>query len=97
MDWLAVCSAFGALFAGVSLGYAVWILRTLMKGGPAWIWLGVTSASLLFAMVLGMVGAFSRVNTDVQRVEQYALLLFAAASFAVSGVKLYDIFVYHIG
>jgi hypothetical protein len=45
-------------------------------------------------MLLGVVDLLIPVDPVIQRLEQYIFLLAAAMAYALSGIKLFEIFVY---
>lgn len=94
MDWLHICEIFGLIFALVAIAYSVYIMATVRRGASVWIYLGITSFCMFFAMLLGIMDLAFTVNPTLQRLEQFVFFLMSAIAFAMSGVKLYDMFVY---
>jgi hypothetical protein len=94
MDWVVISEVFGAVFALASITLSLWIMARVKRGASAWIYLGITSFCLFFAMILGIAGTLFPVNQEIQRLEQYIFLLAGALSFAISGIKLQETFTY---
>lgn len=97
MDWVVLCESIGAIFAFVSIIYSVFIMTKIKRGASTWIFLGITSFSMFFSMLLGVVGVAFPVDPSVQRLEQYMFLLAGALAFALGGIKLHEMFVYKEG
>jgi hypothetical protein len=93
-DWLSLVSLVGAFFAAIATAYSARIIISLRRGTVAWIWLVITSVCMLFSMLLGTAELFAHVDVTIQRVEQYIFLLAAGIAFVMSGLTLYDLFVY---
>jgi hypothetical protein len=94
MDWVLVCETVGATFAFAAIVFSVYVMARVRRGASVWIYLGITSFCMFFAMLLGVVGLAFPVNLATQRLEQYIFLLAGALSFALAGVKLHEMFVY---
>jgi len=94
VDWLHICEIVGLIFALVAIAYSVYIMATIRRGASVWIYLGITSFCMFFAMLLGVIDLALTVNQTLQRLEQFIFFLVSAIAFAISGAKLYDMFVY---
>jgi hypothetical protein len=94
MDLTVVFEILGLIFAFASIGFSIYIMGRYKRGAAVWIYLGITSFCMLFAMLLGVVDLLIPVDPVMQRLEQYIFLLAAAIAYALSGIKLYEIFVY---
>ena len=94
MDWVTVFEAIGAVFALVAIGFSISIMTRVKRGASVWIYLGITSFCMFFAMLLAVVGLIFPVNATVQRLEQYIFLLAGALAFAFGGIKLHEMMVY---
>lgn len=94
VDWLHICEILGIIFALVAIVYSVYIMATVRRGASVWIYLGITSFCMFFAMLLGVIDLAFTVNRTLQRLEQFVFFLVSAIAFAMSGIKLYDMFVY---
>jgi len=94
VDWLAICEVLGFIFGLVAIAYSVYIMATIRRGASVWIYLGITSFCMFFAMLLGIIDLVFTVNPTLQRLEQYVFFFVGATAFAMSGAKLYDMFVY---
>jgi len=94
MDWVVLCEAIGAIFALASIAYSLHIMAKIMRGSSVWIFFGITSFCMFFAMLLGVIQLAIPTNPSVQRLEQYIFLLGAALAFAIGGVKLHEMYVF---
>ncbi|MEM2943002.1 MAG: hypothetical protein QXT81_06230 [Candidatus Bathyarchaeia archaeon] len=97
MNWVVMCESLGAVFAFASILYSVFIMTKIRRGASTWIFLGITSFSMFFSMLLGVVGAVFPVDPSIQRLEQYIFMLAGAFAFALGGVTLHGMFVYKEG
>jgi len=94
MDWAVLFEAVGAILALASVAYSLRIMAKIMRGSSVWIFLGITSFCMFFAMLLGVIQLIIPVNPSVQRLEQYIFLLGGALAFAIGGVKLHEMYVF---
>jgi hypothetical protein len=94
MDWSTVFELVGAVLALISVGFSLYIMAKVRRGAPVWIYLGITSFCMFFAMLLGLVDMVFPVDPTIQRTEQYMLLLAGAVAFALSGIKLHELMEY---
>ncbi|MBS7650928.1 MAG: hypothetical protein QXN62_07720 [Candidatus Bathyarchaeia archaeon] len=94
IDWSTVFELAGAALALIAIGYSLYIMAKVRRGAPVWIYLGITSFCMFFAMLLGLVDMIFPVDPTVQRIEQYMLILAGAVAFALSGIKLHEIMTY---
>ena len=94
MDLAIFCEATGLFFAFASIVYSIHIMAKIMRGAPVWIFLGITSFCMFFAMLLGVLGSAFPVNYSIQRLQQYIFLLVGALTFAFGGIKLHEMYVY---
>jgi hypothetical protein len=94
MDLTVAFEIIGVIFALAAIGFSVYIMGRYKRGAAVWIYIGITSFCMLFSMLLGVVDLLIPVDPVIQRLEQYIFLLAAAMAYALSGIKLYEIFVY---
>lgn len=93
MDLTVAFEILGVIFALIAIGFSIYIMGRYKRGATVWIYLGITSFFMLFAMLLGVVDLLIPVDPVMQRLQQYIFLLAAGLTYALSGVKLYEIFV----
>ncbi|MGQ9543892.1 MAG: hypothetical protein ACUVTM_07435 [Candidatus Bathyarchaeia archaeon] len=94
LDWWTIFELIGAILALISIGFSMYIMAKVKRGAPVWIYLGITSFCMFFAMLLGLVDEIFPVDKTIQRVEQYIFLLAGAVAFALSGIKLHELMTY---
>lgn len=92
MNWFIVFESIGLVFALAAVIFSIYIMASIKRGASIWIYLGITSFSMFFAMLLGVLGFLFPVRHEIQRLEQYIFLLAGAFSFALAGIRLHEMF-----
>jgi len=94
MNWIFISEAFGAVFALAATVLSLYIMASVKRGASVWVYIGITSLCMFFAMLLGITGLMFPVDQEIQRLEQYIFLMAGALSFAISGIELHKMFEY---
>lgn len=97
MEWFEILEAIGAILALLSIVFSSYIMARIKRGASVWIYLSITSFCMFFAALLGIFGAVFPVDQAIQRLQQYMFLLAGAIAFALSGIKLHEMFAYKEG